>query len=456
MTNIVLYPANIRKDNTRGCNTDNFLYDKRLCCFYISLKRLYGRVAQSFILIAANKAYAGASMQYEKNILVIGKKETLSNEANKALASLGCKIIEKQPEEIDVSAGALNNIDVALFAIKELDALTNDTTSLLHELQNASIGLLVFTNDNKATAEQLDQHMGFLSICQCASNESPDMIAGRLATLLDIGPLLAKQLPGNHTTFSKTALANELDQEMKMAAKLQRDFLPKTIPSLPGLSFSTTYRPATFTSGDMYDIMRLDETHVAFYVADVVGHGLPAALLTIFIKQAIVTKRITNNNYKLIEPAEVLSTLNHELIEQGLSDFQFATCMYGILNINTLTLSIANAGHPRPMHIKNDGTSSELSINGPLLGVFPDAQYITNNFQLEKYDNLLIFSDGVEPAFDHNGDDNTLSFKSTFGDLETIGIEAIQAQLLESIEQIESTGHPRDDVTMIGISIKEK
>jgi len=393
-------------------------------------------------------------MQHEKNILVIGKKANLTSEANKALASLECTVTEKQIDDIDVSADALKNIDAALLAIDHIDALANNaTTLLLNELQNAAIGLLVFTNADATTGNQHDPFGKYLSISHCAPNESPDMIAGRIATLLDICPLLATQLPIKQKSASEQALANELDQEMKMAAKLQRDFLPKKIPSLPGVSFSTTYRPATFTSGDMYDIVRLDETHVGFYVADAVGHGLPAALLTIFIKHAIVTKRITKNNYELIKPAEVLSNLNNELIEQGLSDFQFATCIYGIINTDTLELSIANAGHPRPMHIKKNGTSTELPISGPLLGVFANAEYQTTVFHLEKNDKFLVFSDGTEPAFQHNDDDNTLSFQSMFGDLATLNIEAIQSKLVECIEDIEATGHPRDDVTMIGISL---
>ena len=145
-----------------------------------------------------------------------------------------------------------------------------------------------------------------------------------------------------------------------LASRLQRDFLPRNLPEIPGFKFATIYRPATWVSGDIYDIMRLDEEHVGFYVADAVGHGMPAALLTMFIKRALVTKRIRGNEYCLIEPGMALAQLNTDMVSQDLSNFQFATCCYGILNTKTLRLRVANAGHPPPMLINGDAQTSEL------------------------------------------------------------------------------------------------
>src|SRR5580698_3113148 len=70
---------------------------------------------------------------------------------------------------------------------------------------------------------------------------------------------------------------HRLDEELRLAARLQQDFLPKTLPRLGPVRFQTLYRPAGYVSGDLYDVFRLDEKHVGFYVADAVGHGVPAA-----------------------------------------------------------------------------------------------------------------------------------------------------------------------------------
>ena len=107
--------------------------------------------------------------------------------------------------------------------------------------------------------------------------------------------------------------------------------------------------------GDIYDVARLDEDHVAFFVADAVGHGMPAALLTIFLKRTLQTKEFTKDGYRLISPDEALAHLNKELVQQQLSMCQFVTMAYAILNTKTLELSWSRAGHPSPMLLKTSG-----------------------------------------------------------------------------------------------------
>src|SRR5579872_4687769 len=134
---------------------------------------------------------------------------------------------------------------------------------------------------------------------------------------------------------------HRLDEELRLAARLQQDFLPKTLPQVGPIRFHTLFRPAGYVSGDMYDVMRLDEHRVGFYIADAVGHGMPAALLTMFIKHALVTKEIVANRYRLLAPREALSRLNQALIEQNLSQAAFATALYGTIDVHTLEVTLA-------------------------------------------------------------------------------------------------------------------
>ena len=123
-----------------------------------------------------------------------------------------------------------------------------------------------------------------------------------------------------------------LDDELRLAARLQQDFLPKSLPQIGSVRFHTLFRPAGYVSGDLYDVMRLDEKHVGFYIADAVGHGMPAALLTMFIKNALVTKEITADGYRLLTPAQTMAMLNDALVSQNLSNASFATALYGLIN----------------------------------------------------------------------------------------------------------------------------
>src|SRR5207237_2111537 len=110
----------------------------------------------------------------------------------------------------------------------------------------------------------------------------------------------------------------QIDQELELAQRLQTSFLPQTLPQVPHVRFAVTYRPCGHVGGDFYDVFRLDERHVGFYVADAMGHGVPASLLTIFVKKSVRAKEISGQSYRLVPPDEVLAKLNRDLIEQAL------------------------------------------------------------------------------------------------------------------------------------------
>src|SRR5687768_10338188 len=192
-----------------------------------------------------------------------------------------------------------------------------------------------------------------------------------------------------------------LDEELRLAARLQQDFLPKELPEVGRVRFHTLFRPAGYVSGDLYDVMRLDETHVGFYMADAVGHGVPAALLTMFIKQALVTKEISPGGYRLLPPAESMARLNTVLVDQNLAHATFATALYGVIDVETLEVTLARAGHPAPMVIRGgpDGRIEPLQPEGGLLGVFPGETYDTATFRLATGDRLFLYTDGIEVAF---------------------------------------------------------
>jgi len=208
--------------------------------------------------------------------------------------------------------------------------------------------------------------------------------------------LLSELSAANTIIASGTRTLEGVDEEMRLAARLQRDFLPRRLPELGAIRFGVLYRPASWVSGDIYDIIRLDETHLGFYVVDAVGHGMPAALLTMFIKKALQTKRILDNSYQIVPPDVSLTELNTDICEQGLTSCQFCTAVYCVLDASDLTMTFARAGHPDPVLIRRDGQIEVLSLKGSLLGVFEDEQYEAATVQLGHGDRLLLYTDGAE------------------------------------------------------------
>jgi len=190
-----------------------------------------------------------------------------------------------------------------------------------------------------------------------------------------------------------------MHEELQLAAMVQREFLPRELPGLYGVEFAALWRPAHYVSGDIYDIARLDNDHVGVFIADAVGHGVPAALMTMIICRSLTTKIITGNSYRIIEPSEVLARLNRDMILRQGRTTRFATAAYAIVNCRSRIMRFAGAGHPPPLLLGADGSSRLLETSGGLLGVFEDEVYEQMELELALGDRLLLHSDGFEQAF---------------------------------------------------------
>jgi sigma-B regulation protein RsbU (phosphoserine phosphatase) len=188
----------------------------------------------------------------------------------------------------------------------------------------------------------------------------------------------------------------EVDQELRLAGRLQRDFLPKSFPEVADVRFAAMYRPATWVSGDIYDIWQFDESHIGFFLADAMGHGVAAGLLTMFIKEAIVGRRVRDNGCGLASPSDILTSLNSDLAAQQLPNCQFVTACYGCVDIRSHEVTFARAGHPHPIHVTADGCCREVETIGGLLGVFPDGDFPSASVVMAPGDKLVIYSDGLE------------------------------------------------------------
>ena len=254
----------------------------------------------------------------------------------------------------------------------------------------------------------------------------------------------------HHTCKSKAG--EDLQRQLEMAGHVQRNFLPSQLPNTEAFRWATVFRPADWVSGDIYDIARLDERHIGFYLADAVGHSMPAALLTMFLKQATVMRQTIGNDYYVFQPWEVMKTLNLRMSEQELAGCLFATSFYATLNIESLKLKYARAGHPYPVLIREDKVI-QLQSRGGLLGVFLEAEFEQQSIQLQPHDKLFIYSDGGEPLVGETEDDTSFLFTERFQEICHLPID----QMLSAYEKMAEERHfgpgEVDDITAIGLEI---
>lgn len=275
--------------------------------------------------------------------------------------------------------------------------------------------------------------------------ETEDELPARLETAV----LYARQRLAER---GSRPLHEDTAEQLEMAGQVQRNFLPSYLPHTERLHWAAMFRPAQWVSGDIYDITRLDEAHIGFYLADAVGHSMPAALLTIFLKQATVMRQTVGNAYQIFSPEDVVAGLNQRMAQQEFAGCLFATCCYGLLNIETLELRMARAGHPYPILIRNNEPQC-LQSRGGLLGVFGEARFESITYHLQTGDKLFLYSDGGEPLIGNAKDDGTFAFSQAFQSIAALPIDEM-IQAYDHLARHHRFGPGEiDDVTAIGLEV---
>lgn len=327
-----------------------------------------------------------------------------------------------------------------------IDESQTDEYQVLFEKLDADHIALIFYHrpvgislDNMALAAQTES-VGF------------DTLWARIDSTVKSQKHLHEQLKQKKQPAVLPDVSDDIAEQLEMAGRVQRNFLPTHLPHNEKFRWAKVYRPADWVSGDIYDIARVDEKHIGFYLADAVGHSMPAALLTMFLKQATVMRQTIGSDYYVFQPWEVIRTLNLRMCEQELNGCLFATASYGLLDTETLTLKYARAGHPYSILIRQNRIV-QLETRGGLLGVFPEAEFQQQTLQLYPGDKLFIYSDGGEPMIGEDTDGDGFVFTESFQEICHLPIEEMLAAYNEMAENHTFGPGEFDDVSAIGLEI---
>ncbi len=247
-------------------------------------------------------------------------------------------------------------------------------------------------------------------------------------------------------------------EELNLAASIQREFTSAPLPAVRGLDFGLLYRPMNFVSGDIYNVHQIDDKTIAFLVADVVGHGVPAALLTMVLSNSLAGIERTALTDGGLRPAEVLRQLNLRLCENSGGGGRFATAVYGILDAQARTVTLAGAGHPSPILVRR-GLAHAIETNGPLLGVFDNAEFDETRIILREDDSLFIYTDGLDLALCDQTEASRQAIPSAKIQAllaqvhrpEHDSIDAAMQEITSLLDGSIGSLHQSDDVTVLGI-----
>jgi sigma-B regulation protein RsbU (phosphoserine phosphatase) len=235
---------------------------------------------------------------------------------------------------------------------------------------------------------------------------------GFAAFLSSLGYVAARR------TLQRDQQLSEIQNELEVARRIQLSILPAQFPNSQHFQVAARYVPMTSVAGDFYDYIVADNQQAGLLIADVSGHGVPAALIASMVKLAAASQR-----HLAADPSRFLSGMNTGLF--GNTQNQFVTAAYVHLNSESRELRYSAAGHP-PMLLLRNGRIIEVEENGLILAAFNFASYSNAIHRLEPGDRLLLYTDGIVEASDASG--NFLG-QDVLSDLlkKTVGLSSSEA-----------------------------
>ena len=272
---------------------------------------------------------------------------------------------------------------------------------------------------------------------------SPAVVKSRVHThlvLRGVQEQLAKQLVA-------------IQKELESARQIQQSILPESVPHIPGLDIAARYVPMTAVAGDFYDFIVLDSKHVGIMVADVSGHGMPAALIASMLKIALAAE-VANAT----DPARVLQGLNRTLC--GKFQHQYVTAAYAFVDLEKHTLTYAGAGHP-PMLLWHAASAevSDIFENGLFLGKFDFATYSSVTVSFVPGDWGLLYTDGIpETTNAAQVEFGAERFRQVVSGQRDISADEFADRLLKEVSRWSERRQGEDlddDMTMVAIRVSD-
>jgi sigma-B regulation protein RsbU (phosphoserine phosphatase) len=259
------------------------------------------------------------------------------------------------------------------------------------------------------------------------------------------------------------AANSRMTRDLEAAARIQQSLLPASDLEEPSVKVAWRYLPCDELAGDFLNVFRLDERHIALYVVDVSGHGVASSLLSVTIGRVmtptvsasslLVQQQEGTDEVRVVPPAEVADELNRRFPVEGQAGL-FFTMAYGVLDLATLELRFASAGHDPIVHVRPEGTPCLLEEGGLPIGIVDGIDYEEQVVPLQPGDRIYLYSDGVPEAMDQDLEQFSMQQMLDIMELGQFrSLEDSVSLLLSSVTRWCAQNGPKDDVTILGLEI---
>jgi sigma-B regulation protein RsbU (phosphoserine phosphatase) len=270
---------------------------------------------------------------------------------------------------------------------------------------------------------------------------------GFLFFVCTLGYLVARRI------FAKEESLFAIQKELEIAEQIQASILPREVPRRAGIEIAARYLPMSAVAGDFYDFLTFERNHLGILIADVTGHGVPAALIASMLKVAFASQSAHAQ-----DPARVLTGLNQALC--GKFEDHFVTAAYLYADLDAKIVRYAGAGHP-PLLFSNcsNGAARSIEQNGLFLGMFPEAGYSSVEMKLQSGDRYVLYTDGLTESKNAAGEEFGITrCLNVLDSHPRLAAAAVADQLLSEIAGWTAQGSVRlqeDDMTLIVVDCKE-
>lgn len=249
------------------------------------------------------------------------------------------------------------------------------------------------------------------------------------------------------STFADQRRLLAIENELEIAREIQNSILPNEAPEVSKLEVSAVYRPMTAVAGDFYDFIPVDRNKLGVLVADVSGHGVPAALIAAMIKVAMQSVVPCAH-----DPREVMRGLNRILTAQLRG--QFVTAAYLWLDTQNGKALYSAAGHPPLLRWRGEKLE-RIESNGLLFGVMADSDYPMFEMELDSGDRFLLYTDGVVEPENASGESfGDTRLEQVIRELRSHSPAELSRQLLNELSRWQPAAFTQqDDITLIALDV---
>jgi len=203
----------------------------------------------------------------------------------------------------------------------------------------------------------------------------------------------------NARLYARAIEGARMREQMRLAGVIQRRMIPEKAPQIQGLEIAAAYIPCFDVGGDLYDFIKLSDSHLIVTMADVIGKGIPAAIMTSMFRGA-VRAYADVGGADLIKPT--IERLNRMACRETTSG-EFVSLFYALIDVEQMKMTYCNCGHEPTLLIRG-GHVNELNTGGLVLGVESQAEYEIGSVGLADADTLLFSTDGLTDAVNFRGE----------------------------------------------------